>query len=97
LLKRLLLLHCRIGIGTGVIGGIGRNAGRGVRRREVLGEDARAVVSGHEEDRIDGEEGEVAGHCGSYSWMVFPWELGWLIADCDGCGRGASPYLLWLL
>jgi hypothetical protein len=34
-----------------------------MRCRIVFGEDSRAVVSGHDEDRIDGEQRERSRHC----------------------------------
>ena len=59
LLESLLVLHRLVCL---LAGEVGMHAGRGVRIRVVLGEDARAIVNGEDEDGLDAEEGQRARH-----------------------------------
>jgi hypothetical protein len=62
LLERLLVLHRLVRDLAWVVVLV---AGRRVRVRVVLGEDARAIVDGEDEERLDAEEGEGARHLNS--------------------------------
>ena len=79
LLKRLLVLHRLVCDLAGIVVLV---AGWRVRVRVVLGEDARAIVDGEDQDRLDAEEGERARHGGGMRFFARAGVNGGQVAAC---------------